>query len=447
MKVRSISIAYSIKKSRKEKEIMKRLETDIQNLENEMNLNPNERVNSSLIKKKMELENTRQNLVEGIILRSRANWHENGEKCTEYFCKLEKKAYITKTISELIDEKGSHISDQSKILSEQEHFYKNLYGSKHLSSGENMFFDHDVKLNDEQRKSCEGNLSFQECGESLKAMKNGKSPGSDGFTVDFYKFFWKDIGAFVFRSLSYGYELGHFSDFQNQGVITCIPKEGKDRRYMNNWRPISLLNTDIKIASAVIANRVKDVLPSIISDSQNGFMKDRFIGENTRLLYDLMHYLEENDKQGLLLLIDFEKAFDSVEWDFLVKALKSFNFGSSVCKWFQLLYKDSKSCVINNGNMSNFFSLERGCRQGDPLSPYLFIIGVELLAIKIKSNPHIKGVVVNDTEPLISQYADDTFLMLDGSELSLKETLLCFDKFYKTSGLKMNTLKTKVVWA
>ena len=82
----------------------------------------------------------------------------------------------------------------------------------------------------------------------------------------------------------------------------------------------------------------------------------------------------------------------------------------------------------------------------DPLSPYLFLIGVELLSLNIKSNPQIKKVIINETEPLISQYADDTFLLLDGSEFSLKKTLNCFDKFHNVSGLKMNTSKTKVVW-
>jgi hypothetical protein len=95
-------------------------------------------------------------------------------------------------------------------------------------------------------------------------MKNGKSPGSDGFTVDFYRFFWNDIGAFVFRSLYFGY----FSQFQTQGVITCILKESKDRQYMSNWRPISLLYTDLKIASAAIANRFKHNKPSISFSSK-----------------------------------------------------------------------------------------------------------------------------------------------------------------------------------
>jgi hypothetical protein len=199
---------------------------------------------------------------------------------------------------------------------------------------------------------------------------------------------------------------------------------------MGNRRPISLLNTDLKIASAVLANRLKQVLSFIIRDIQKGFMKNRFMGENTRLLYDLMHYLEDNDLDGLLLLVDFEKAFDSIEWEFLIKALKSFNFDPSICKWFKTLYAESKSCVINN-----VFNLERGCRQEDPISPYLFIIGVELLSLNIRSNPQIKGVLINEIEPLISQYADDTFLLLDGSELSLKETLNCFDIFHKVSGL------------
>lgn len=109
-------------------------------------------------------------------------------------------------------------------------------------------------------------------------MTSGKSPGSDGYTVDFYKFFWKDIGPFIYRSLHFGYETGHFSQFQYQSIITCIPKEGKDRRFLSNWRPISLLNTDIKIASAAIANRLKHVLSSIISDTQKGFIKGRFMG-------------------------------------------------------------------------------------------------------------------------------------------------------------------------
>ena len=366
MKIRSLSIEYSIRRSKEQKALFVQLEKEIQKLEDRFNRCPDAAILDELNTKKLKFESERDNIISGFLLRSRANWHENGEKCTEYFCKLEKRYSINKTITEVIDDQGRHISDQASILQEQQSFYSNLYSSKNQEYTDQSFFDHNIKLTDEQKNNCEGNLSYEECSKALKNMINGKSPGSDGFTVDFYKYFWRDIGPFLFRSLYYGYESGNLSDFQYQGVITCIPKENKDKRFISNWRPISLLNTDLKIASAVLANRVKTVLPDIISDSQKGFMKDRFIGENTRLLYDLMHYLEEHDKSGLLLLVDFEKAFDSIEWNFLTKALQSFNFGDSFCKWFYILYSRAMSCVTNNGHMSSFFALGRGCRQGDP---------------------------------------------------------------------------------
>ena len=374
-----------------------------------------------------------------------------GGKNSEYFCKLEKRNFVNKTITELIDFCGNHITDHEHILEEQVSFFSNLYKSRlELDSQavhcEEMFLKHNVKLTDTQKESCEGILKLQECSEALRNMKNKKSPGSDGFTAEFYKFFWKDIGLFVCRSLNEGYQNGKLSQFQSQGIITCIPKEEKDRRYIKNWRPISLLNIDYKIGSSSIANRLKKVLTSIISDTQKGFIKGRFIGENTRFLYDLIEYLERQQKPGLLLLLDFEKAFDSLEWDFIKKALKSYNFGESIIKWFITLYSSSTSAVINNGNLSRFFNLERGCRQGDPLAPYIFILTVELLAISIKQNVNIKGITVKGRENKLGQYADDSFLTLDGTEKTLKESMSTIDKFGLISGLRLNISKSQAIW-
>ena len=210
---------------------------------------------------------------------------------------------------------------------------------------------------------------------------------------------------------------------QRQGIITCIPKENKSRSFLKNWRPITLLNIVYKIASGSIANRLKTVLHKIISKEQTGFLKGRFIGENTRLLYDIMHYLDENDLSGLLLLIDFEKAFDSISWQFLQKTLDLFNFGQSIKTWIKTFYNDIESSVIQSGFLSNFFKLGRGCRQGDPLSPYIFILCTEILIRKIKENKQMKGIDICCTEHVISQYADDTSFLLDGSDKSLNETL------------------------
>ena len=155
---------------------------------------------------------------------------------------------------------------------------------------------------------------------------------------------------------------------------------------------------------------MKRVLPDIICESQKGFLKDRFIGENTRLVYDLIQYLKRNNKSGLLLLIDFEKAFDSINWKYLERALDHYNFGPMFIRWWKAIYRDSKSCVINNGHFSEFFQLGRGCRQGDPLSPYLFILAIEPLAMRIKLTKDCKRIEFGDNIVKIGQYADDTFL-------------------------------------
>ena len=197
------------------------------------------------------------------------------------------------------------------------------------------------------------------------------------------------------------------SNSQKQAIITLLDKKGRDRTYLENWRPISLINVDAKIASKAIANRMKKVLPGIIHHDQSGFIKNRFIGETARSIIDIMQHMDSQKMPGLLLFIDFEKAFDSVEWDYLTASLKAFNFGPEFIKWVKTFYKNVSSCILNNGFFSESFLLERGVRQGDPLSPYLFVAAVEILAIAIRSDSNIRGVKVGDEETKILAYADD----------------------------------------
>ena len=123
-----------------------------------------------------------------------------------------------------------------------------------------------------------------------------------------------------------------------------------------------------------------------------------------------MHYLNLNNLPGLLLCIDFEKAFDFLSWTFMHKVLKAYGFGESLCQWIVTFYKNIKSTVIVNGNTSEWIKIERGCRQGDPVSQYLFILCAEILSIMIKEDPIIKGIKIRDTEHKIIQFADDTLL-------------------------------------
>ena len=445
MEIRGKSISYASYKKKSKNIQEQKLVEQIQYLEN--NLSENKIPN--LEKSKLELGKLREEM-KGFLIRSRANDIENGEKPSQFLCSLETNNFKSKVIN-VIEKDDEIITDQKQILAETCKFYETLYASK-----ENTLNDVDLnahmqdmnvpKLHEDEALKLEGILTLEEAGKTLKNMKNNKSPGTSGFSADFYKVFWKQLGTFVVRAINYGFLKGELSVTQQHGLIVCIPKENKRRNYLKNWRPITLLNTAYKIASGCIANRIKQVLDQLISTDQTGFIEGRFIGENTRLVYDLLQYTEEEHKSGLLLLIDFEKAFDSLSWSFINKVLKFFNFGPSIINWITVLNRNACSAVSQCGHLSPFFMLGRGCRQGDPISPYLFILCAEILSIRLRNNKNIKGIKIDNVELKFSQYADDASAFLDGSKTSLEETLQELETFANISGLKTNFDKTQVVW-
>ena len=272
-----------------------------------------------------------------------------------------------------------------KILTECVSFYKNLYSSKGMTYDQNdtTFFperEHESAFHDHEQTVCEGALTEKECLEALKDMGTEKTPGTDGLPAEFYKVFWNDISAILIRALNYAYETGQLSVTQRRGIIKLIPKKDAEPYFIKNWRPLTLLNCDYKIAAKSIANRLKPSLPDLINYDQTGFIKGRFIGENIPLIDSVICYAKEKNIPGLLLFLDFEKAFDTIEWPFIRKTFQYFGFGSSILKWLNLFYCCPESCILNNGWASHFFEIQRGVRQGCPLSPYLFVLSVEVLA-------------------------------------------------------------------
>eukprot|EP00745_Piridium_sociabile_P023672 TRINITY_DN36_c0_g2_i3.p1 TRINITY_DN36_c0_g2~~TRINITY_DN36_c0_g2_i3.p1 ORF type:complete len:188 (-),score=17.16 TRINITY_DN36_c0_g2_i3:34-597(-) len=170
------------------------------------------------------------------------------------------------------------------------------------------------------------------------------------------------------------------------------------------------------------------------------------MGDNIRLIYDLMTYLDIRKLPGLLLCLDFQKAFDSLDWQFLFKSLRAYGFGEQLCKWIRTFYENIKSAVIVNGQTSKWFDIERGCRQGDPLSPYLFVLCAEILAIMIREDTNIKGIVINNKEHKISQFADDAQLLNSGDKKSFERSIDLITRFGNVSGLQLNEEKTQAVW-
>ena len=211
------------------------------------------------------------------------------------------------------------------------------------------------------------------------------------------------------------YERGELSNSQRHGIIRLIEKKGKDRRYVKNWRPISLLNVDTKIVSKVFAMRLEKVLPHVINGDQYAYVKGRSIFDAVRSIGDIMDYTMINQLPGLMVAVDFEKAFDSISLNFLLEALRSFNFGPSFIKWVSVFYSNISSCVINNGFSTPLFPVERGVRQGDPLSPYLFILALKVLLINIRSDPSINGIKTGDTTTKIIAFADDLTTFVQGN--------------------------------
>ena len=207
---------------------------------------------------------------------------------------------------------------------------------------------------------CEGQLTYAECYKVLSTFENDKTPGNYGLTIEFYKFFRPEIGLLLVDSLNYAYFYGELSNTQKQAIITLIEKKNKDRRLIKNWRSISVLNLDIKIGSKAITKRIEKVLRYIIHYDQNAFVKGRTTFDAVQTISDVMDFMKARGYKGIMTAIDFEKAFDSVNWNFLLKSLESFGFGESFMAWIKTFYKNVSSSVTNNGFLTPSFNLKRG---------------------------------------------------------------------------------------
>jgi exonuclease III len=454
MEIRSTTICFSKNKAKKTRENIKEAILNTEKLEKLLSSNPTEEITKKYYESKELIESYNNEKANGAILRSKVAWAEFGERNSKYFLNLEKRNHNMKCITKLLKDDDTEITEPGKILEYEESFYKNLYSKPNkdpiqLQDQEvatNKFKNNTIpKITEENKQQCDMEITIHETGIALKDLQNGKSPGSDGFTPDFYKFFWLDIKEVVFESIVYASQNNQLSIDQKRGIINLIPKKDKDPRLLKNWRPISLLNTDYKIITKILANRIKKVLPTVINPDQVAYLKKRFIGQNIRTIFDIMGYTKLNDKNGIIAFLDFEKAFDTIRWEVIYDALRLFNFGKNFIDWVHTIYRNSEACVTNNGFSSPFFKLERGVRQGCPLSAYLFITVVELLAHKIRTTDTIKGIKVGDTEIKLVQMADDTTAFVE-DEKSLENMFILLKLFEQYAGLKLNKTKTEAMW-
>ena len=387
-----------------------------------------------------------ENEVKGSILRSLCHEFEDGEKCSKYFFSLEKFRSKQKTLSRIKLSDGSFSSNEKIILNECRIFYKNLYSkNENVDPGVFPSFFENVdtpKLTENQKSFCDTEISENELLTTLKTFRKSKSPGLDGITAEFYLQFWDELKLKLFTVYTDSFVLGILPESLRTGVITLLQKKGKDRLDIANWRPITLLNIDYKLLTKTLGQRLKTVFPGLIHKDQNGFVPGGSIFYSSHTIRDVLFYCKKENVDLILLALDYSKAFDSVDFQFIHKTFQIFNFGENFKKWIKIIYNGGKSCISNNGHISECFDINRSTRQGDPISPLVFILCLEILFITLRSDKNIHGIKIEKNEIKLTSYADDATYFLK-NKLSTELLLKTIEQFSKVSGLEVNRSKSE----
>ena len=358
--------------------------------------------------------------LEGAAVRSRARWREEGERPTAYFCRLEKARAAKSSIAALRTPSGQRVTDLEKLPEVAASFYRRLYTPDTPTDAEaielmleQLDADHEVAQvdADELEKHC----TMEELLAALKRTASHRSPGEDGLPYEFYRVFWEQIGPLLLEVIKESFARGKLPRSCRTGVIKLLYKKG-DKEDLRNWRPLSMLNCDYKLAASVLASRLGRVAGQLIYTEQTGFIKGRNIGENVLLMQSV---LDLEHKSGCVLMLDQEKAYDRVSWGFIDRALDNYGFGPTFKRAVSALYTGARSKVFVNGFMSESFPLQRSVRQGDPLSPLLYNLVDNYLAAALLNDYSIRGLPIRGPAPhpkiCLSQYADDKAIFCGGA--------------------------------
>lgn len=330
----------------------------------------------------------------GAILRSKAQWANESDKCTKYFLNLEKSRQESNTVKELLDENGEVKKNIDSILDMQYNFYSNLYScvTVECESKNQLLSLVDKKLNESDVEMCDKNIDVKEIEQAVKEMASNKSPGPDGLTIEFYRKFLPQLKNVLYKLFLEIEEKETLSHSMKMGVITLLYKKKGDKRLLKNWRPISLLNVDYKIIARIMSNRLKNVLPNIISDSQTCCIIGKDIADTLVSIRDIIEMSEIDEMEGYIVKIDQEKAFDRVSHEYMLQVLKVFGFGDYFRKWVKMFYTGIYSSVKSNGHLTKYFPIKNSVRQGCPISALLYVLCSEPLSCAIKCNGYIKGI-------------------------------------------------------
>jgi ribonuclease HI/exonuclease III len=382
--------------------------------------------------------------------KSRSLWLQEGDRNTTYFHKQAEARKQFKAVTQIQDQ-NSTITEPEAIRNAAFETFKNLYTEKERDCIDQHTYPLSVVpklIKEEVNHKLSEAVTQQEIKEALDQMHPDKAPGPDGFTARFYQQCWEIIKSDLTKMIKKSQASSKLGGGTNSAFLALIPKE-KGALSFSRFRPISLCNTSYKILTKVIANRLKNILPSIVPENQGGFIKGRHIADNIILVQEALHSSLGRKEKGMIIKLDLANAFDKVNHNFLFAVMKKFGFDDNFVNWIRACIDSPWIAPMVNGRVTNFFKASRGLRQGCPLSPLLYAIQASVLSYQLENariTSNLKGLQIAQGVKEINhaQFADDTLLLGGASCIVAKRFKEELDAYTVMSGSEISHAKSKI---
>lgn len=390
--------------------------------------------------------------------RARTSWDELGDQATSFFFKCAKTRQGKNEIRAIKNRNGEWLIEPGDVKKEFVEFYKELFsGNGNLICNEDDFRDWAVnmpQLSASQVDTLLKPFSQNEVKEAMFSMKPNKSPGPDGIPPGALQKLWHIVGDEISQATRNFLEGGYMLKETNKTYIALIPKVDRPVE-VSQFRPISLCNSTYKVISKCMVRRLQPLMKHLIGENQNAFVPGRSINDNCIIAHEMLSSVKKKkkgDKYSVILNLDLNKAYDRIKWSFVKEVLKSVGLPNL---WIHLIMECITSVsysVIVNGEPIGQITPKAGLRQGDPLSPYIFILCMEVLSQKLIHNQAqglIQGLKINRRAPEISHlfFADDALFFLKGTMGNVGNLRTILDKFCDLSGEMINTQKSHTVFS
>lgn len=383
--------------------------------------------------------------------KSRESWLKEGDSNTKFFHNTTNFKRNINRIAKINTGEGTTTKDPGKISEVLTNFYYSLLNSleaSDLNTQKEMLKAIPKLITEADNKILNNKLSLEEVRVAVFQLHPDKAPGPDGFQAGFFQKCWHFVGVEVWQVVEATRNSRALLSEINNTFFTLIPKKNESME-PGDFRPISLCNTIYKILSKCLANRLKTLLSRIISEEQMGFVPNKLILDGIIIAQEIVHTAQITKEPSMLMKIDIQKAYDKVDWRFLCKCMEAFGFSK---QWINLIFNCISSpriSILINGSPEGFFSISRGIRQGDPMSPFLYIIMAEALGraiMKQQVEGKIMGLKASENVPNIThqQFVDNTILPGSANRQEARAFKSILNTYTKASSQHVNPTKSKI---